>query len=87
MDLSSFPLTKPLANKFRETVSGSKDGAPSWVTEMETGDAGLFGPNSAVWQVHGCISTIVGGVRALLLQAAHPAALTDRKSTRLNSSH
>lgn len=76
MDLSSFPLTKPLANKFRETVSGSKDGAPSWVTEMETGDAGLFGPNSAVWQVHGCISTIVGGVRALLLQAAHPAALT-----------
>ena len=59
MDLSSFPLTKPLANKFRETVSGSKDGAPSWVTEMETGDAGLFGPNSAVWQVHGCISTIV----------------------------
>ncbi|MEY4444687.1 MAG: hypothetical protein RL301_766 [Actinomycetota bacterium] len=76
MDLSSFPLTKPLANKFRETVSGSKDGAPIWVTEMETGDAGLFGPDSAVWQVHGCISTIVGGVRALLLQAAHPAALT-----------
>jgi uncharacterized protein (DUF2236 family) len=25
--------------------------------------------------VHGCVSTIVGGVRALLLQAAHPAAL------------
>lgn len=39
-------------------------------------DAGLFGPDSAVWQVHGCISTLVGGIRALLMQAAHPAALT-----------
>jgi uncharacterized protein (DUF2236 family) len=39
-------------------------------------DAGLFGPNSAVWQVHGCIATLVGGIRALLMQAAHPAALT-----------
>lgn len=76
MDLSNFPLTRPLANRFREVVSGSKDGAPKWVSEMESGDAGLFGIESAVWQVHGSVSTIVGGVRALLLQAAHPAALT-----------
>ena len=75
MDLSDFPLTRPLANRFREIVSGSKDGAPNWVAEMESGDAGLFGMDSAVWQVHGCISTVVGGIRALLLQAAHPAAL------------
>ena len=39
-------------------------------------DVGLFGPESAVWQVHGCIATLVGGIRALLMQAAHPAALT-----------
>jgi uncharacterized protein (DUF2236 family) len=39
-------------------------------------DAGLFGPGSAVWEVHGCIATLVGGIRALLMQAAHPAALT-----------
>jgi uncharacterized protein (DUF2236 family) len=39
-------------------------------------DVGLFGPGSAVWQVHGCIATLVGGIRALLMQAAHPAALT-----------
>ena len=39
-------------------------------------DAGLFGPDSAVWEVHGSVSTLVGGIRALLLQAAHPAALT-----------
>jgi uncharacterized protein (DUF2236 family) len=39
-------------------------------------DVGLFGPESAVWEVHGSISTLVGGIRALLMQAAHPAALT-----------
>jgi uncharacterized protein (DUF2236 family) len=42
---------------------------------LEGDDEGYFGPESAVWEVHGCVSTIVGGVRALLLQAAHPAAL------------
>lgn len=76
LDLSNFPLTKPLANRFREVVSGSKDGTPKWAFQMLEGDdEGFFGPESAVWEVHGCVSTIVGGVRALLLQAAHPAAL------------
>ena len=42
---------------------------------LEGEDEGYFGPDSAVWEVHGCVSTIVGGIRALLLQAAHPAAL------------
>lgn len=42
---------------------------------LEGDDEGYFSPESAVWEVHGCISTIVGGIRALLLQAAHPAAL------------
>ncbi|MTA86562.1 MAG: DUF2236 domain-containing protein [Actinobacteria bacterium] len=70
-------LTKPLADKFRENVSGSKDGRPDWVATIESGnDIGLFGPESAVWQVHGSIATLVGGVRALLLQAAHPAPLS-----------
>lgn len=40
-----------------------------------TGDAGLFGPGSAVWQVHGDLATLVGGVRALLLQTLHPLAM------------
>lgn len=73
----NFPLTKPLADKFRENVSGSKDGRPEWVNTIAVGSGpGLFGPGSAVWQVHGCIATLVGGVRALLLQAAHPAPLS-----------
>ena len=70
-------LTKPLADRFRLTVSGSKDGTPDWAKRMADGDdEGLFGPDSAVWEVHGSVSTLVGGIRALLLQAAHPAALT-----------
>jgi uncharacterized protein (DUF2236 family) len=72
----NFRLTKPLADKFRENVSGAKDGRPDWVNSIAIGSGpGLFGPGSAVWQVHGCIATLVGGVRALLLQAAHPAPL------------
>ena len=65
------------ADAFRKTVSGDPSGAPEWSKQMAIGsDVGLFGPDSAVWQVHGCIATLVGGIRALLMQAAHPAALT-----------
>ena len=75
-DLSKNPLARPLANRFREIVSGAKDGKPDWAQLMAIGnDEGLFGPESAVWQVHGSVGTIVGGIRALLLQAAHPAPL------------
>jgi uncharacterized protein (DUF2236 family) len=38
-------------------------------------DLGFYGPESDVWKVHGSLSTLVGGVRALLMQAAYPAAL------------
>ena len=65
------------ANAFRKTVSGDPSGAPQWAQQMSIGDdIGYFGPDSAVWQVHGSVSTLVGGIRALLMQAAHPAALT-----------
>ncbi len=65
------------ADAFRKTVSGDSSGAPEWSEQLAIGnDVGLFGPGSAVWEVHGCIATLVGGIRALLMQAAHPAALT-----------
>lgn len=35
------------------------------------GDPGLFGPDSVTWPVIGDVSTFVGGIRALLVQAAH----------------
>ncbi len=36
------------------------------------GDPGLFGPESVSWTVIGDAASFVGGVRALLIQAAHP---------------
>jgi uncharacterized protein (DUF2236 family) len=70
-------MKRRIANRFRQIVSGSPDGRPDWVKQIEIGDdVGLFGVDSPVWKVHGDIATLVGGVRALLLQAAHPAALT-----------
>ncbi len=40
------------------------------------GDAGLFGPGSVAWRIHGDFSAMmIGGVSALLLQMLHPLAL------------
>ena len=65
-----------LAAAFRRTVSGDPSGAPAWAQQMAIGDdAGFYGPDSDVWKVHGSLATLVGGVRALLMQAAYPAAL------------
>ena len=69
-------LTEPLRARLQETLSGQQTGIPGWIDEFERGtDAGYFGPGSAVWAVHGGMSTLVAGVRALLMQALHPGAL------------
>lgn len=39
------------------------------------GDPGVFGPGSVTWQLHGDPVMWIGGVRALYLQALHPAAI------------
>ena len=36
------------------------------------GDPGLCGPESISWKVIGDVSVFIGGIRALLIQAAHP---------------
>ncbi len=36
------------------------------------GDPGLHGPGSVSWKVIGDVATFVGGIRGLLIQAAHP---------------
>ncbi|HEV3000417.1 MAG TPA: oxygenase MpaB family protein [Solirubrobacteraceae bacterium] len=38
-------------------------------------DAGLFGPRSVTWRVHSHPAMLIGGLRALMLQALHPHAL------------
>ena len=63
----------PLRNTIRGMV-GSK-GPPVAYLEPP-GDPGLFGPQSVAWRVHADFtSMMVGGIRALLLQALHPGAL------------
>ena len=77
-------MTQRLAAGFRAIVSGDPGGTPQWVLDMRDGDdGGYFGPGSAVWAVHGDLTTLVGGVRALLMQALHPVAVTgvDQHST------
>ncbi len=44
--------------------------------EHPAGEAGLFGPRSVIWQVHGDFTSMMcGGISALLLQMLHPLAL------------
>jgi uncharacterized protein (DUF2236 family) len=40
-----------------------------------TPDLGYFGPGSMTWRIHGEPLSLVGGLRALLLQALHPDAM------------
>ncbi|AMM20355.1 hypothetical protein AX769_09580 [Frondihabitans sp. PAMC 28766] len=69
-------LTEPIRSRLQFTFNGQRTGTPQWVTDLEQGDdPGFFGPGSAVWAVHGGMSTIPAGVRALLVQALHPGAL------------
>ena len=69
-------LQARIAAGFRSIVSGDAAGAPPWALALAEGDdAGYFGPDSAAWRVHASLPTVIGGVRALLMQAMHPAAL------------
>ncbi len=42
---------------------------------MTTGDIGLFGPDSVVWHLHADPVMLIGGMRALLVQALEPRAM------------
>ena len=65
-----------MAVKFVKLLSGSPTGNPPWLDAVAEGDtAGLFLPNDAPWLVHNDMATLVGGIRALLLQALHPGSL------------
>lgn len=60
----------------RTLLTGRPDGAAPWVQAIaEPGDDGWFGPGSTTWRVHADAATLVGGIRALLVQAMHPTVL------------
>jgi uncharacterized protein (DUF2236 family) len=68
----------PLADLIRDravagTASLFSHGAYPLARTLDyPGDPGLFGPESMTWAVAGDTAVFVGGIRALLVQAAHP---------------
>lgn len=69
-------LQEMLSKRFRRLLSGAQDGIPPWLDVVAKGDApGLYLPSDAPWVVHGDFATLVGGIRALLMQALHPGSL------------
>jgi uncharacterized protein (DUF2236 family) len=42
---------------------------------MTAGDPGLFGPDSVTWRIHADPCMLVGGLRALMIQALNPRAM------------
>ena len=60
----------------RTLLTGHRDGVAPWVRALaEPGDDGWFGPGSTIWAVHADAATLVGGIRALVVQAMHPTVL------------
>ncbi|MGX5715985.1 oxygenase MpaB family protein [Arthrobacter sp. MAHUQ-56] len=63
-------------DELKKTFSGKADGPPEWSLRLAEGnDSGYHLPGSAVWAVHGSMTPIVAGIRALLMQSLHPGAL------------
>ncbi len=70
-------LQENLSRRFRKFLSGDPNGIPPWLPIVAEGDEpGLYLPSDAPWIVHADFGTLVGGVRALLMQALHPGSLT-----------
>ena len=40
-----------------------------------SGDVGIFGPDSVAWRIHADPAMLIGGLRALLVQALEPRAM------------
>jgi uncharacterized protein (DUF2236 family) len=75
-ELKTTPFQRKMAVKFVKLLSGSPTGAPPWLDVVAEGDeVGMFLPSDAPWLVHNDMATLVGGIRALLLQALHPGSL------------
>ncbi len=62
-----------MRNRITRTTTGLFAHAPDPLANSldHMGDPGLFGPDSVTWHVIGDVATFVGGIRALLVQAAH----------------
>lgn len=71
-------MTPPLFDRYRDRIVATTSGlfshgpVPLEHTFDYLGDPGLFGPASATWPILGDAAAFIGGIRALLVQAAHP---------------
>jgi len=64
------------SRRFRSLLSNEPSGTPPWLGTIAKGETGgLFLPSDAPWVVHRDFGTLVGGIRALLMQALHPGTL------------
>jgi uncharacterized protein (DUF2236 family) len=71
--MSTTPLERFRRSVVSRTVSlFAHADDPMANTLDHAGDPGLFGPDSISWEVMGDVSGFIGGIRALLIQAAHP---------------
>ena len=65
-----------MGRRFRALLCGDPSGVPPWLGAIADGEGpGFFLPGDAPWIIHGDMATLVGGVRALLMQALHPGTL------------
>ncbi len=79
--LKNNAFQEALSVRFRRLLSGDPKGVPPWLDVIAEGDeAGYFLPTDAPWVVHADFGTLVGGIRALLMQALHPGSLTGVKN-------
>lgn len=78
--MSSNRLQRAFAGRFVRLLSQDPSGVPPWLPIVARGDtAGLFLPGDAPWIVHADFATLIGGIRALLIQALHPGSLAGVK--------
>ena len=65
-----------MGRRFRALLCGDPSGVPPWLGAIADGEGpGFFLPGDAPWIIHGDMATLVGGVRALLMQSLHPGTL------------
>ena len=69
-------LQEVFAKRLRTLLFDDPSGVPSWLDTIASGEGpGLYQPGDAPWVIHADLGTLVGGVRALLMQALHPGSL------------
>ena len=69
-------LRDSIGTRFRRIITSTDDGIPPWLANVQSGEPeGLFTPADEPWIVHANLTTLIGGIRALLMQALHPGSL------------